>query len=162
MLLDSVFYGTKHAARVMQPQGSGSIISTSSTAGVMGGLGPHAYTACKHAVIGLTKSTAAELSSSGIRVNAIAPGSVASALTTNVITGNFDDHEAAREALARSNPLGFPPEPIDIANAALYLASDESRFVSGHTLVVDGGRTTNGGSGRFANSEARVIGRQGS
>ena len=68
ILLRGVFLGMKHAARVMVPQGSGSIISTSSTAGILGGLGPHCYTACKHGVIGLTKSVASELAASGIRV----------------------------------------------------------------------------------------------
>lgn len=156
ILLDSVFYGTKHAGRAMRTTG-GSIINTSSAAGVMGGLGPHAYTTAKHAVIGLTKSSAAELSVYGIRVNAIAPGSVMSALTAEVITGDQTDTAGAAASLAASNPLGFTPEPIDIANAALYLASDEARFVSGHTLVVDGGRTTNGGSRRFAEREAGIM-----
>ncbi|MEO5900031.1 MAG: glucose 1-dehydrogenase [Ilumatobacteraceae bacterium] len=149
ILLRGVFLGTKHAARVMVPQGSGSIISTSSVAGIMGGLGPHCYTACKHAVIGLTKSVASELAASGVRVNAIAPGSMVTAMTSAVITGDHTATDAATKAIASTSPLGFAGMPDDIANAALYLASDEARYVTGHTLVVDAGLTTSGGSGRF-------------
>ena len=80
ILLRGVFLGMKHAARVMVPQRSGSIISTSSTAGIIGGLGPHCYTTCKHGVIGMTKSVASELAAHGIRVNVISPGSIVTAL----------------------------------------------------------------------------------
>ena len=156
VLLRGVFLGTKHAARVMVPQGSGVIISTSSTAGILGGLGPHCYTACKHAVIGLTKSVASELASSGIRVNAISPGNTVSPMTSAVISG---DHQAIDVATARiesQSPLGFAAMPIDIANAALYLASDEARNVTGHTLVVDAGQTTMGGNGRFHQQSTTV------
>lgn len=149
VLLNGAFYGMKHAARVMVPQGSGVILSTASTAGVMGGLGPHAYTACKHAIIGLTKSVASELGSNGIRVNAIAPGNTATAMTAAVITGDHTDLETTKKQIAAGSPLGIAGQPDDIANAALYLASDEARYVSGHTLVVDAGQTTNGGSSRF-------------
>jgi xanthoxin dehydrogenase len=88
VLLNGVFYGMKHAARVMKPRGSGSIISMASTAGLMGGLGPHAYAAAKHAVVGLTKNVAAELCRSGIRVNAIAAASMATPMVANVLTGD--------------------------------------------------------------------------
>ena len=98
ILLTSVFYGCKHAARVMVPQGSGSIISTSSAAGILGGLGPHAYTASKAGVIALTKSVAAELGPQGVRCNAIAPGAVPTALTAHAMSGDVNDLEAVAES----------------------------------------------------------------
>ncbi len=157
VLMRGVFLGIKHAARVMVPQGSGSIISTSSTAGILGGLGPHCYTACKHAVIGLTKSAASELGASGIRVNAISPGSTVTPMTSAVITGDHTAVEEAERSIAAGSLLGFAPMPIDIANAALYLASDESRALTGHTLVVDAGATTIGGSTRFHRMDNAVL-----
>lgn len=157
ILMRGVFLGIKHAARVMVPQGSGSIISTSSTAGVIGGLGPHCYTACKHAVIGLTKSAASELGGSGIRVNAISPGNTVTAMTSSVMTGDPSAVEATAKNIAATSNLGIAGMPEDIANAALYLASDESRYVSGHTLVVDAGQTTNGGSSRFHRRTTAIL-----
>lgn len=143
VLLNGVFYGLKHAARVMKPQGSGSIVSMSSTAGLMGGLGPHAYAACKHAVIGMTKNVGAELCHFGIRVNAIAPAGMATPMVANVMTGNPDALEETREALARNSPLkGRAGLPEDVANAALWLASDESGYTTGHVLTTDAGTTT--------------------
>jgi len=143
ILLRAVFLGTKHAARVMMPQKSGAIISTSSTAGVLGGLGPHVYTAAKHGVIGLTKSVANELAQYSIRVNAISPGNTATAMIAG-LTGDSTDLDAATTLIERGSPLGYAGFPEDIANAALYLASDEARYVTGHTLVVDAGQTTAG------------------
>ena len=158
VLLNSVFYGCKHAAQVMAPAGSGTIINTSSIAGVIGGLGPHAYTAAKSAIIGLTKSIACELGPHGVRVNAIAPGSIPTPLTALALTGDAADLAAVAEHIRATNGMGFAPEPIDIANAAVYLASDEARLVNGHTLVVDAGRSVNGGSARFASSAPTMIG----
>ncbi len=157
VLMRGVFLGIKHAARVMVPQGSGSIISTSSTAGIMGGLGPHCYTACKHAVIGLTKSAASELGSKGIRVNAISPGNTATAMTSSAMTGDANSIELVSQQIAKTSPLGISGFPEDIANAALYLASDEARYVSGHTLVVDAGQTTNGGASSFHKQPSAVL-----
>lgn len=143
VLLNGVFFGMKHAARVMKPQGSGSIISMSSVAGLTGGLGPHAYAAAKHAVVGLTKNVAAEVCGYGVRVNAIAPYSVA---TSMVADAYLHDHNAIDEAtkmLTEESPLvNRPGLAIDVANAALWLASDESGYTSGHTMTVDAGITS--------------------
>ena len=144
ILLRGVFLGVKHAARVMLPQNSGVIINTASTAGVLGGLGPHAYTAAKHGVIGLTKSVANELAPNAIRVNAIAPGNTVTAMTASVTSGDPDDLENTNARIASMSPLGYAGVPHDIAAAALYLASDDARYVTGHTLVVDAGQTTAG------------------
>lgn len=145
VLLTSVFLGMKHAGAAMVRQGGGgSIVSLSSTAGVVGGLGPHVYTAAKHGVVGLTKSVANELAPHGIRVNAIAPGNTVTAMTASVIAGDHADLEQTAALIGAGSPLGYPGMPVDIANAALFLASDESRYVSGHLLVVDAGQTTAG------------------
>jgi NAD(P)-dependent dehydrogenase (short-subunit alcohol dehydrogenase family) len=142
VLLNGVFYGMKHAARVMKPRESGSIISMTSTAGLMGGLGPHAYTAAKHAVVGLTRNAAAELCRFGIRVNAIAAASMATPMVANVLTGDPEDIEGAKRALAEASPLKDRPGLAeDVANAALWLASDESGYTNGHTLTTDAGIT---------------------
>lgn len=143
ILLNGVFYGVKHAARVMKPQGAGAIVSMSSTAGILGGLGPHTYTAAKHAVVGLTKSAAAELCRFGIRVNCISPAGMATAMVANVTTGDPKAIEETKKTLAANSPLkNRPGLAEDVANAALWLASDESGYTSGHTLTTDAGITT--------------------
>lgn len=143
VLLNGVFYGSKHAARVMKPQRSGSIISTASTAGILGGLGPHTYCAAKHAVVGLTKSLASELCHYGVRANAIAPAGMATAMVANVMSGDPTSIDATKAALAANSPLkGRAGTAEDVANAALWLASDESGYTTGHTLTTDAGTTT--------------------
>ena len=143
ILLNGVFYGIKHAARVMKPRGTGSIISMTSTAGLMGGLGPHAYAAAKHAVVGLTKNVGAELARFGIRVNAIAPASVATEMVASILTGDPDAITATAEQLAVASPLlNRAGTADDVANAALWLASDESGYTNGHVLTTDAGITT--------------------
>lgn len=142
VLLNGTFYAIKHAARVMAPRGSGSIISMASTAGLMGGLGPHAYAAAKHGVVGLTKNVAAELCHHGIRVNAIAAAGMATPMIAHVVSGDSTDIESAKKALAETSPLrGRPGLAEDVANAVLWLASDESGYTSGHTLAIDAGIT---------------------
>jgi NAD(P)-dependent dehydrogenase (short-subunit alcohol dehydrogenase family) len=139
--------GIKHAARVMIPRKKGCIISTASVAGIIGGFTPYAYTASKHAIIGLTKNGAAELGKYGIRVNTVSPYGLATVLVNNYLKqGNAssalsEEDKAALEAFSSSvaNLEGATLRAEDIAEAGLYLASDEAKYVSGHNLVVDGG-----------------------
>jgi len=140
VLLRGVFLGMKHAAAVMQPRRSGSIISTASIAGITAGSGTHVYSAAKAAVIQLTRSVALELAEDNIRVNCICPGGVATPLT-QAVGKQTVPIEAVRQALSDFQPLQRAGAPDDIANAALWLAGDESSFVTGHALVVDGGYT---------------------
>jgi len=142
VLLNGTFYVMKHAARVMVPNKSGSIVSMASTAGVMGGLGPHAYAAAKHGVVGLTKNVAAELAGHGIRVNSIAAASMATPMVANVLTGDPNNIEETIAQLAAMSPLrGRAGLSEDVANAVLWLLSDESGYTTGHTLTTDAGIT---------------------
>jgi NAD(P)-dependent dehydrogenase (short-subunit alcohol dehydrogenase family) len=141
--LRGVFLGMKHAARVMKPQRSGTILCSSSIAGLTGGLGPHVYATAKTALIGLTRNVAAELGCFGIRVNCIVPGNMATPMIAGLAGGDPDALEPIKQGMAAASPLpGRAGLAEDIAHAALFLASDESGYVSGHTLVVDAGLTT--------------------
>jgi NAD(P)-dependent dehydrogenase (short-subunit alcohol dehydrogenase family) len=161
VLLKSVFLGSKHAARVMKPQGFGVILATSSVAGVQGGLGPHAYNMAKTAVAGFTKNLAAELGPFGVRANAIAPGKINTPMNADVLFGDPDALERSLEYFStKGTPLkGRAGLADDIAQAATWLMSDRAGFITGHTLVVDGGLTTGSiegadpGRGRFASHE---------
>jgi NAD(P)-dependent dehydrogenase (short-subunit alcohol dehydrogenase family) len=140
--LNGAFYGCKHAARVMMPRQTGSIINMSSTAGLLGGQGPHAYAACKHGLVGLTRSVATELCHYGIRVNCIAPGSMATTMVAQLVSGDPDAIEETKRRLGKFSPLkNRPGLAEDVANAALWLASDESGYTTGHTLTTDAGVT---------------------
>jgi NAD(P)-dependent dehydrogenase (short-subunit alcohol dehydrogenase family) len=143
VLFRSVVIGMKHAARVMRGQGSGTIINTASIAGFFTGYAPHVYSACKAAVIQLTRSTATELGELGIRVNCICPGPIA----TPIFGTAFGLPTEQAENLAHKlkavfetvQPIKRSGEAKDVASAALWLASDDSAFINGHALVVDGG-----------------------
>lgn len=156
--LRGVFLCMKHAARVMKPQGSGVILSSSSIAGLRGGLGPHVYATAKTALIGLTRNVAAELARSGIRVNCIAPGNMATEMIAGMVTGDPDRVGDLAPGMAAASPLpGRGGTPADVAYAALYLASDEAGFVSGHTLVVDAGLTTGSGGAPMFDQKGPLI-----
>ena len=143
VLLRSVFLGMKHAARVMKPQRGGVILSTTSIAGVEGGWGPHIYAAAKSGVVGLTRNVAAELAPWSVRVVAIAPGKILTPMNAARIVGDRDDLESTARAFQTRTPLrGRIGVADDVAYAALWLASDEAGFVSGTTIMVDGGLTT--------------------
>ena len=145
VLLRGVFLGMKHAAEIMQRQHSGSIINTASVAGLQAGYGPHVYSAAKAAVIQLTRSVAMELAESGVRVNCICPGPVATPIFAGAagLSPEVADEavETLRRVLANYQPIRRAGLPEDIAQAALWLASDDSSFVTGQALTVDGGLT---------------------
>ena len=139
VLVKGVFLGIKHATPVMREQGGGSIVNTASVAGLQAGWSPHLYSVAKSAVIHLTKSTALELGEYGIRVNCICPGIIATPLAAGRPDVSDESLEKMKGALGRTQVLGRIGDPDDIAQAATWLASDESSFVTGHAQVVDGG-----------------------
>jgi 3-oxoacyl-[acyl-carrier protein] reductase len=130
--LSGPFWMTRAVARPMMKARGGRIINMSSAAGRMGNPGQANYAAAKAGLIGLTKTTARELASRGITCNAIAPGLIETDLTAGL-------PEAATEALRSLTPLGYIGSTDDVAAAAVYLASDEARYVTGQVLGVDGG-----------------------
>ncbi len=139
VLVRGVFLGIKHGARAMKRQGQGgSIINTASVAGLSGGAGPLCYSAAKAAVVNLSMSSAVELGPDRIRVNTICPGGI---VTPLVHRGSPD---SARARMANLQPWPEAGEGEHIAGAALFLASDDARFVTGETLTVDGGLTAAG------------------
>ncbi len=130
--LKGAFNGIKAVMRSMMKQKSGRIINISSVVGLTGNAGQANYAASKAGLIGLTKSTAKELSSRGITVNCIAPGYIATDMTDKL-------SDAVKENLNKQIPLGRIGSPDDIAHMALYLASDEAGYITGQTIAVDGG-----------------------
>ena len=136
--LRGVFLGIKHAVAPMRAQGGGAIVSTASIAGIDGYPNLHAYCAAKAGVVNLTRSASIEFAADNIRINCIAPGGVS---TPILAPGGRFDKAAADAMLEKAQPLPIAGQPEDIAQAALFLASDAARFITGHCLVVDGGAT---------------------
>jgi len=130
-----VLLSMKHELRVMLPQGKGSIINVSSILGKEGVAGHALYVASKHAVEGLTKSAALEAAGTGVRVNIVAPGPVDTGMLER-----FTGTPEAKATLANGVPIGRIAEPKEVAAAVEFLASDQASFITGHSLVVDGGK----------------------
>jgi NAD(P)-dependent dehydrogenase (short-subunit alcohol dehydrogenase family) len=144
--LRGVFLGIRAAARVMRPQGHGSIINTSSVAGLAANYAGHDYSASKAAVAHLTRTAASELGEDGIRVNAICPGAIATSIFGRAAGLDSEAAQSTVElmsaALADLSPIRRSGHPIDIAEAVLWLAGDHATFVNGQAIAVDGGLTT--------------------
>ena len=143
VLLRSVFLGMKYTAPVMKKQGSGSIISTASVAGLRTGFAGHIYSAAKAAIIHMTRTVAMELGENNIRVNCICPGAILTEIFERALCVPPEKAESLIEILKvvfkEIQPISRVGMPEDIAKTALWLASDDSSFVNGHALVVDGG-----------------------
>ena len=145
VLLKSVFLGIKHASPHMKANRSGSIINTASVCAFEAGIGNQLYSVAKAGVVMMTKAAALELAEFDVRVNAVCPGYIATPLAAGKAFADFDaaDVDAAVERLRRrisnSQPMTRGGEPEDIASAVLFLASDDSTWVTGEALVVDGG-----------------------
>ena len=136
VLVRGVFLGIKHSIPIMRKQGGGSIISTASLAGLQGYDGIHAYSGAKAAVVNVTRSAAIQLGPDKSRVNCICPGGI----NTPILYGTTPGGEKIMEkTLARLQPIKRAGSPFDIANMALFLASDESEWITGAAMVVDGG-----------------------
>ncbi len=130
--LKGAFLVTKAVVKFMMKQRSGAIVNIASVVGIMGNAGQANYTASKAGLIALTKTTAKELGSRNVRVNAVAPGFIRTAMTEKL-------SEQAKDAMLRMVPLGRPGEPEDVAKAVAFLASDNAAYVNGQTLAVCGG-----------------------
>jgi NAD(P)-dependent dehydrogenase (short-subunit alcohol dehydrogenase family) len=132
--LTGVWLCMKYELRQMLQQGGGAIVNTASTAGLVGGRGASAHIASKHGVVGLTKAAALEYAPSGIRVNCVCPGAIRTPMTAQ---GMSDPERLKR--LISVVPMGRVGEPEEIAEAVVWLCSDATSFVTGHTMTVDGG-----------------------
>jgi len=135
---DGMFYVMKYCIAEMLKTGGGSIVNTSSTAGLTGQINISPYTFAKAGVVGLTRSAAIEYAAQNIRVNAIAPTVVWTPLVER-FAQDAPDPAAMRAAIENYNPMPGIPRPQDIAAAVAFLASDEARWITGHTLPIDGG-----------------------
>ena len=137
-----VFLGLKHALPLMQRQGSGSILITSSVAGMKGAAHLAAYSASKHAVVGLMRSAVLETGASGVRINTIHPSPIDTRMMRAIEQGRAPGAEsAARQMITTRIPAGRYGTADEVAQVALFLASDDSRYCSGGCYAVDGGMT---------------------
>lgn len=140
-MFKGVFFGVKHAARVMKSQRSGSIINNASVSGFWTGGSPQIYCSCKAAVIHLTRVAAVELAGHGVRVNCVCPGATLTRIWTRGADMSEKTYRELAETFSQQQPIKRAGLPEDIARGVLWLASEESSFVTGHPLVIDGGLT---------------------
>lgn len=138
--ITTMFLVTKYAIPALRRSRAGSIINLGSTYGVVGAAGSAAYAVSKAAAISLSKTLALELAADGIRVNALCPGATATPMNTEWLAAQPDPEQALRDLVAK-HPIGRMSSPDEQAGAALFLASDDSSFVTGHALMADGGFT---------------------
>lgn len=135
---DGAFYVLKYGIQAMLATGGGSIVNTVSTVGLAAQENISPYTFTKAGLVGLTKSAAVEYAKSKIRVNAVAPTAVRTALVEHFIA-TAEDPQAMSDLMENFNPIPGMPDPEDVANAVAFLASDDARWITGHTLPIDGG-----------------------
>ena len=134
--LRGVFLSMQAEIRHMTTHGGGSIVNTASVAGIVADPGMAAYVAAKHAVIGLTRAAALDYAARGIRVNAVAPGLVATPMTQRWL-----DDPQFKERVVSNSPMGRPAQPEEIAGTVVHLCSEAASFTTGQVFVVDGGQT---------------------
>jgi len=140
--VNGVFLGMKHVIPVMVAQGGGAIINTSSVAGVVGSRGLSAYVASKHAVIGLTRTAAAEWAAQGVRINCVNPGPIESRMMRSIEGAAApDDPTAVHDQFARMIPAQRYGTPDEVARLVAFLASDDAAYLNGSAYMVDGGMT---------------------
>ena len=140
--LIGVFLGLKHLVPLMMAAGKGSVINTSSVAGLTGTAGICAYNATKHAVIGLTRSVAAEAAPRGVRINSVNPGPIASRMMSSLEDGlGAGNAPAVHDALKGMIPAGRYGTPEEVAALVAFLASEDARYINGAIMTVDGGFT---------------------
>ncbi len=137
ILVKAHFLTAKHAVPYMRQNGHGSIVNISSVHGLYGAPGALIYETGKHAVIGITRQLSTELGPDGIRVNAVCPGHI----VTERLGERWEDNPTGLDYFVNQYPVGRVGRPEDIANAIVFLCSDEASFITGHALVVDGGLT---------------------
>jgi NAD(P)-dependent dehydrogenase (short-subunit alcohol dehydrogenase family) len=133
--LNAVYLGMKHQIPAILDSGGGAVVNTSSYAGLVAVPFASAYVASKHGVIGLTKAAAVEFGKKGVRVNAVCPGSARTKMNIERVAGN----PAIEKAMTDVSPMKRFVEPEEVANAVLWLCSEDASFVNGHALAVDGG-----------------------
>lgn len=140
--LNGVFYGMKYALEKMKQQGSGTIVNSASVGGIRGVGNQSGYAASKHGVVGLTKNSAIEYGQYGISINAIAPGAIMTAMVEESLKQiNPDDPEEAGREFVSVNPMQRFGRPEEVANLVSFLISDESSFINGQTVAIDGGQS---------------------